>query len=252
MQKTLEEAPAAEILSWAVDTYGPAFAVSTSFQSEGMVLVDMLSRAAKNPRVLTLDTGRLPDETYQMIDTVRERYGIRVEVVRPDPAEVESMVTLHGPDLFHRDVARRMLCCHLRKVRPLERKLAEFRAWAVGLRRSQNESRAAVLKVDFDSAPVKLSPLADWTAEQVEQYTARHGVPRHPFYARGYTSIGCAPCTRAVEPGEDERAGRWWWERDADKECGIHFTADGRAQRTVDVLLEEVLRAKCPSGSPRA
>ena len=248
MQKTLEEAPAAEILSWAVDTYGPAFAVSTSFQAEGMVLVDMLSRIAKNPRVLTLDTGRLPDETYQMIDTVRERYGIRVEVVRPDTAEVESMVAQHGPDLFHSGVAQRMLCCQIRKVRPLERKLAEFRAWAVGLRRSQNESRAAVQKVDFESAPVKLSPLADWTAEQVEEYTARNGVPRHSFYARGYSSIGCAPCTRAIEPGEDERAGRWWWERDADKECGIHFTPDGRAQRTVDVLLEEVLRPRPGSG----
>jgi phosphoadenosine phosphosulfate reductase len=243
LQKNLEEAPAAEILAWAADTYGKAFAVSTSFQAEGMVIIDLLSRIARNPRVITLDTGRLPAETYQMIETVHERYGIRVEVVCPDAAEVESMVALHGPNLFHRDVAQRMLCCQIRKVRPLERKLREFQAWAVGLRRAQNESRASVRKVDFDSLPVKLSPLADWTAEQVEDYTARNDVPRHPFYARGYTSIGCDPCTRAVAAGEDERAGRWWWEQDADKECGIHFTADGRAQRTVDVLLEEVLRA---------
>ena len=248
LRKALEEGSAAEILSWAADTYGRAFAVSTSFQAEGMVLVEMLSRVAKNPRVLTLDTGRLPDETYQMIDTVRDRYGIRVEVVLPDAAEVESMVAQHGPDLFHSGVAQRMLCCNIRKVRPLERKLAEFRAWAVGLRRSQNESRAAVQKVDFKSAPVKLSPLADWTAEQVEEYTARHGVPRHPLYARGYSSIGYAPCTRAVEAGEGERAGRWWWEQDADKECGIHFTADGRAQRSVDVLLEELLRPRVGNG----
>jgi phosphoadenosine phosphosulfate reductase len=246
LQRNLEEATATEILTWAVETYGDAFAVSTSFQSEGMVIVDMVARLAKHPRILTLDTGRLPPETYQMIETVRDRYGITVEAMCPDTAEVESMVTLHGPNLFYRDTAQRMLCCNIRKVRPLERKLKGLKAWAVGLRRSQNESRADVRKVDLDAAPVKLSPLADWTAEQVDEYIRRNDVPRHPLYARGYTSIGCDPCTRAVEPGAPERAGRWWWEQDADKECGIHFTADGRAQRTVDVLLEQVL------GSTRA
>ena len=246
LQRNLEEATATEILSWAVETYGDAFAVSTSFQSEGMVIVDMVARLAKRPRVLTLDTGRLPPETYQMIETVRDRYGVTVEVMCPDTAELESMVTLHGPNLFYRDTALRTLCCNIRKVRPLERKLKELKAWAVGLRRSQNESRADVRKVDLDATPVKISPLADWTAEQVDEYIRRNDVPRHPLYARGYTSIGCDPCTRAVEVGAPERAGRWWWERDADKECGIHFTPDGRAQRTVDVLLEQVL------GSTRA
>jgi thioredoxin-dependent adenylylsulfate APS reductase len=243
LQRNLEEATATEVLSWAVETYGDAFAVSTSFQSEGMVIVDMVARLAKHPRILTLDTGRLPQETYQMIETVRDRYGLSVEVMCPDTAEVESMVTLHGPNLFYKDTAQRMLCCNIRKVRPLERKLKELKAWAVGLRRSQNESRADIRKVDLDAAPVKLSPLADWTAEQVEDYLRRNDVPRHPLYARGYTSIGCDPCTRAVKAGDPERAGRWWWEQDADKECGIHFTPDGRAQRTVDVLLEEVLGA---------
>jgi phosphoadenylyl-sulfate reductase (thioredoxin) len=195
----------------------------------------------KNPRILTLDTGRLPAETYRMIETVRLRYGVSVEVVCPDAAEVESMVALHGPNLFFRASAMRMLCCNIRKVRPLDRKLKELKAWAVGLRRAQSDSRAEVRKVDLEAAPVKISPLADWTAEQVEEYISRNDVPRHPLYARGYTSIGCDPCTRAVEPGEGERAGRWWWEQDVDKECGIHFTADGRVQRTVDVLLEEVL-----------
>ena len=244
LHQNLEQATASEILSWAVETYGDAFAVSTSFQSEGMVIVDMVARLAKNPRIITLDTGRLPAETYQMIETVRERYGIAVEVVFPDAAEVESMVALHGPNLFYRETAMRMLCCNIRKVRPLDRKLKELKAWAVGLRRSQNESRADVRKVDLDATPVKISPLADWTAEQVEEYIRRNDVPRHPLYARGYTSIGCDPCTRAVEAGESERAGRWWWEQEADKECGIHFTADGRAQRTVDVLLEEVLGSR--------
>jgi len=241
LQRNFEQATAGEILSWAIETYGDGFAVSTSFQSEGMVIVDMIARLVTNPRIFTLDTGRLPAETYRMIEAVRLRYSVSVEVVCPDAAEVESMVALHGPNLFFRASAMRMLCCNIRKVRPLDRKLKELRAWAVGLRRAQSDSRADIRKVDLEAAPVKISPLADWTAEQVEEYIRRNDVPRHPLYARGYTSIGCDPCTRAVEPGEGERAGRWWWEQDVDKECGIHFTADGRVQRNVDVLLEEVL-----------
>ena len=244
MQRNLEDATAAEILSWAVETYGGGFAVSTSFQAEGMVIVDMVARLTSKARIITLDTGRLPAETYQMMETVRARYGIAVEVVFPDAAEVESMVAQHGPNLFYKETAMRMLCCNIRKVRPLDRKLKELDAWAVGLRRSQNESRAEVRKVDLEASPVKISPLADWTTEQVEEYIVANDVPRHPLYARGYTSIGCDPCTRAVEAGEGERAGRWWWEDEANKECGIHFTADGRAQRTVDVLLEQVLGSR--------
>jgi phosphoadenosine phosphosulfate reductase len=244
LQQDLEKATAAEILTWAIETYGSDFAISTSFQLEGMVIVDMAARIAKNLRVITLDTGRLPAETYQMIETVHERYGIRVEMIFPEKSEVESMVGQHGPNLFYRETAQRMLCCEIRKVRPLGRKLKELRAWAVGLRRSQNESRADVLKVDHNATPVKISPLADWTSEQVEDYIRGNNVPRHPLYARGYTSIGCDPCTRAVEAGERERAGRWWWEQDAAKECGIHFTPDGRARRTVDVLLEQVLESR--------
>jgi phosphoadenosine phosphosulfate reductase len=241
LQQNLEEATATEILSWAVEQYGDGFAVSTSFQDEGMVIVDMVARLTNNARIFTLDTGRLPAATYQMIETVRERYGVPVEIVFPDRAEVESMVARHGPNLFYRETAMRMLCCNIRKVRPLDRKLKELQAWAVGLRRSQNESRADVSKVDLSVSPVKLSPLADWTREQVDAYISAHDVPRHPLYASGYTSIGCDPCTRAVQMGDSERAGRWWWEQEADKECGIHFTADGRVQRTVDVLLEDVL-----------
>jgi phosphoadenosine phosphosulfate reductase len=232
---------AQDLVQWAVTKYADRFAVLTSFQIEGMVIVDMAVRISPQVRVLTLDTGRLPAETYQMIETVRERYGISVEMVSPDAGELESMVTRHGPDLFYREVPLRMLCCHIRKVRPLERKLAEFDAYAVGLRREQSESRADILRVDESSKPVKLSPLADWTREQVAGYVREHNVPLHPLYAQGYTSIGCAPCTRAVAAGEDERAGRWWWEQEADKECGLHFSPSGKAQRTVDVLIAEVL-----------
>jgi phosphoadenylyl-sulfate reductase (thioredoxin) len=119
----------------------------------------------------------------------------------------------------------------VRKKRPLERKLRTLSAWATGLRREQGDARAGVAKVDLSGATVKVSPLADWTDAQVEDYTRTHGLPVHPLYARGYTSIGCAPCTRATAAGEGVRAGRWWWERDSTKECGIHFAADGRVER---------------------
>jgi phosphoadenosine phosphosulfate reductase len=227
-----EEKTAAELLAWAMERYGGGFAVATGFQKEGMAIVDMAWRIRPDVRVFTLDTGRLPAETYAVIETVRRRYGIRVEVVFPDAAELEAMVADHGPDLFFRDPALRALCCEVRKVRPFERKLRTLKAWAAGLRRGQGASRAGVAKVEASGDLVKLCPLADWTAEQVEEYIRAHDVPLHPLYARGYTSIGCAPCTRATLEGEGERAGRWWWERGTAKECGIHFTNDGRAART--------------------
>jgi len=137
------------------------------------------------------------------------------------------MVTAHGPNLFYQSPELRAMCCEVRKVRPLQRKLHEFRAWATGLRREQSDTRAAVRKAEQIDGRIRLSPLADWSAEQVEEYTRQNRLPVHPLYQRGYTSIGCAPCTRAVVAGEGERAGRWWWENQANKECGIHFAADG-------------------------
>jgi phosphoadenylyl-sulfate reductase (thioredoxin) len=191
--------------------------------------------------VITVDTGRLPQETYDMIETVRARYGVRVEVVSPDPAEVEAMVTRKGPNLFYSSVAERRLCCTVRKVRPLERKMTEFQAWVTGLRRAHSTARADLPKLEERDGLLKINPLVDWTDGQLEDYLTRNDVPRHPLYARGYTSIGCAPCTRATQPGADLRSGRWWWERENAKECGIHFSPDGRAERAVDVLLREIV-----------
>ena len=226
-----EAAPASQILTWAIETYGDSFAIATSFQREDMVIVDLASRIAPGIRVFTLDTGRLPEETYRMMDTVRDRYDLRVEVVFPDREEVERMVRRRGPNLFRESIEQRHMCCDVRKVRPLERKLQELRAWATGLRRDQAATRANVPKVEEVAGRIKISPLADWTAQQVDEYTRRNGVPVHPLYESGYASIGCAPCTRAIGPGEDERAGRWWWEEQAHKECGIHFAADGSVRR---------------------
>jgi len=211
-----------------------------------MALIDMAAKLSSSIRVVTLDTGRLPDETYQMMETVRSRYGVRVETVSPDAGELQTMVSRFGPNLFYESVPNRMLCCHVRKVRPLARKMEEFEAWVVGLRREQSETRGSLAVVEEIEGRHKISPLAGWTKQQVDDYLRRHDVPVHPLYSRGYTSIGCHPCTRATQPGEDERAGRWWWERDTGKECGLHFTADGKAERTVDVLVREILSAARP------
>jgi phosphoadenosine phosphosulfate reductase len=227
----MEAWSASEILAWAVETYADGFAIAASFQKEGLVVVDLVSRLTPHPRVFTLDTGRLPEETYRMMDTLRERYGISIELVFPDREEVERMTNQHGPNLFLDSVERRQMCCEVRKVRPLQRKLKELSAWATGLRREQSETRIHIPKVEAVEGRMKLSPLADWTAAQVDDYVRAHNVPVHPLYEHGYASIGCAPCTRPILPGEPARAGRWWWEQDAKKECGIHFAIDGTVRR---------------------
>lgn len=213
------------LLRHALRKWRRRVAVVTSFQAEGMVLLDMAWRLDPDVRVLTLDTGRLPQETYNMMDQVRERYGIDVEVFFPDAAAVEALLHRGGPNLFYDSVDSRIACCNVRKVEPLRRALSGLDAWITGLRRDQSPSRAGVSKVEIDDAHggiAKLSPLADWTWDQVEAYTREHNVPKHPLYARGYASIGCAPCTRPVKAGEDPRAGRWWWEANGSKECGLH------------------------------
>jgi thioredoxin-dependent adenylylsulfate APS reductase len=226
-----EETPAADLVAWAVQTFRDRFAIAVSFQKEGMVVLDMAWRSTPGVRAFTLETGRLPEETHGMMETVRERYGIVVERVRPDADEVRQMVARHGADLFRDSVELRRLCCEVRKVRPLERKLRELQAWATGLRREQSPERALVPKLERQDGRIKINPLADWTAAQVDEYIRLHDVPVHPLYARGFASIGCEPCTRALLPGEIGRAGRWWWERDSKKECGIHFTPDGAVRR---------------------
>ena len=226
----LEGLPADRLLAWAIERFGRRFAVVTSFQAEGMVVLDLARRADPGVRVLTLDTGRLPEETYQVIEAVRAGMGLEVEVVSPDPAEVAAMVAGHGPNLFHKDPALRRLCCHVRKVTPLDRALAGVEAWATGLRRDGGSARAGTPKAGVDDAHrgiVKLNPLADWTRDQVWAYVRSHRLPVNPLYEQGYTSIGCAPCTRPTRPGEDERAGRWWWEADQDRECGLHTRLGG-------------------------
>jgi len=214
------------VLQWAYATF-PRVVIVASFQAESSVLIDMASRIRGDVRVLTLDTGRLPQATYDMIDRVRERYAIDVQVVAPDPADLEEMVGRHGVNLFYRSPEGRRLCCDVRKSRPLARALQGYDAWITGVRRQQAATRAGTAVVGPDPAHdgmTKIAPLASWSKDQVWAYIREHDLPYHPLYERGYTSIGCEPCTRATSAGEDERAGRWWWEQGEVKECGLHWS----------------------------
>jgi phosophoadenylyl-sulfate reductase (thioredoxin)/thioredoxin-dependent adenylylsulfate APS reductase len=220
-----ESKTAEELVRWTFQEHGERASISCSFGAEDVVLVDMAYKQGVKFRVFTLDTGRLPQETYDVMEEVRRKYGINVEVYFPDRERVEEMVRRFGPNLFYRGVELRKFCCRVRKVEPLARALNGLTAWVTGLRREQSETRAAVAKVEVDQAHggiLKVNPLADWTWEMVWDYIRSNGVPYNKLHDRGYPSIGCAPCTRAVRPGEPLRAGRWWWEEDK-KECGMHF-----------------------------
>jgi thioredoxin-dependent adenylylsulfate APS reductase len=220
-----EGARAEELLAWALDTFHPRIAISAAGGVDGLALLDMAWRINPDVRVFTLDTGRLPPETYALFEEIRERYGINVEFEVPDGRDVAKLTTAYGPNLMYRSVDLRIACCNVRKVEPLKRKLATLDAWIAGLRREQWVSRRNIAKVELDREHgniVKLNPLADWSLDEVWDYVRTNEVPYHELFDHGFTSIGCAPCTRAVLPGEPERAGRWWWEEDTDKECGIH------------------------------
>ncbi len=228
----IESKRAEDVLNWGLEAFHPRIALVTSFAAEGVVLIDMLMRISNGVRVLTLDTGRLAPETYAVIDAIRERYDLTVDVLFPEARAVEVMSREEGVNLFYRSVEARKRCCAVRKVEPLTRALAGLDAWITGLRRDQGATRTEVRKAEMDvhhGSMVKINPLADWTWDQVWSYIRAHDVPYNALHDLGYPSIGCAPCTRPVAPGEDLRAGRWWWEQDrAHKECGLH-PAGGRA-----------------------
>jgi phosphoadenosine phosphosulfate reductase len=229
----MESLRTSEILTWAVEKFHPRLTISASFGApEGMVLIDMLHRLDPSTRVFVLDTGRLHPATYDLIDRVRDRYDKQIEVVFPEAGEVQEMVREKGMNLFYESHGHRRLCCDIRKVRPMRRHLAGFDAYITGLRRDQNANRASTRKLEVDSVNgdlVKLNPLADWTHERVMDYVAEHRVPTNRLHQQGYPSVGCEPCTRAVAPDADPRSGRWWWENDDLKECGLHLQeqADG-------------------------
>lgn len=221
----LETKSAQDVLRWALETYGQKVALASSFGAEDVVLIDMLAKIDPKARIFSLDTGRLPEETYEVMEQVREKYGVPIEIYFPETRAVEEMVNQYGLNPFYKSVELRKLCCNVRKVEPLNRALASLSAWITGLRKEQAVTRGRVKKVEVDESHdsiIKINPLADWTEEQVWVYIKENEVPYNALHNQNYPSIGCAPCTRAVKPGEDVRAGRWWWETPEQKECGLH------------------------------
>ena len=222
------EADADAILAFAVGTFGPSLAFACSLGLEDAVLVERLSRRPERPRTFFLDTGRLHPETYDTLARLQARYGLAIETYFPDAAAVEAFVNGHGVNAFYGSLELRKACCAIRKVEPLARALKGAEAWITGLRREQAPTRAGLGPFELDWAHggiLKVNPLAGWSLDQVRDHLRVHEVPCNPLHDQGYPSLGCAPCTRPVAPGEDPRAGRWWWERPEHKECGLHARA---------------------------
>ena len=225
--KEMEDKPAMEVLKWAIDTYAPKIALASSFGAEDVIIIDMMVKINKEKtRVFTLDTGRLNQETYDVMDAIRKKYDIQIEVYFPEHREIEEMVKIKGLNLMYESVENRKLCCEIRKVHPLNRALSKLDGWITGLRREQAITRANIYKLEIDSSHgniAKINPLADWTNEMIWDYIHKNNVPYNKLHDIGYPSIGCEPCTRAIHSGEDPRAGRWWWENATQKECGLHW-----------------------------
>ena len=223
----LRGAEPAAVVKWAVARFGGSIAVSSSFSVEDCVLIDLLHKATDgHARVFALDTGRLHDETYLTAERVRMKYGVEIAWTFPRREAVEQLIRQKGLYSFRDSLDERHECCGIRKVEPLGRALAGLDAWITGLRREQSVTRTDGAEVEVDAAHggmTKVNPLIAWSMEQVRAYAKANAVPVHPLHDKGYPSIGCAPCTRAIQPGEHPRAGRWWWEDPENKECGLHL-----------------------------
>ena len=214
-----------EVLKWSLDNFHPRIAMASSFGAEDVVVIDMLIKINPKARIFTLDTGRLNQETYDVMDEIRKKYNVTIEVMFPDQNEVEQMVRVNGLNLFYDSVGNRKLCCGIRKVHPLNRILSTLDGWITGLRADQNEVRSNANKIEFDeqhNGIIKINPIIEWTWEQTWDYIKKYDIPYNKLHDKGFPSIGCEPCTRAIKSGEPLRAGRWWWESDSQKECGLH------------------------------
>lgn len=208
----------------AISTRHPDAVFASSLAAEDMVLAHAIFHARLPIEVFTLDTGRLHPQTLAMVDRIAERYGVSLNVVRPEPDAVRAHVAQHGEFAFYDSVQLRKTCCDVRKVQPLRRTLAGRSAWLTGQHRDQAVTRAGLQEVEYDQTfgLQKYNPLASWTHEQIWAVIRSYDLPYNPLHDQGYPSIGCDPCTRAVRPGEHPRAGRWWWEQASSKECGLH------------------------------
>jgi len=215
---------AQEILEYFLNAYKGKIALSSSFGAEDQVLTHMILTIDKTAKIFTLDTGRLPYETYSVMDNTNLKYGIKVDVYFPDAKEVEELYKTQGINGFYESIENRKRCCFVRKIQPLQRALNGLEVWITGLRSAQSVTREQMQLVEYDEANgvIKLNPLLAWSEQDVWDFIKENKVPYNKLHDQRYPSIGCAPCTRAVKEGEDIRSGRWWWENPEHKECGLH------------------------------
>jgi len=213
-----------KLIGYFSELYGGKIALSSSLSLEDQILTDIIVKINPKTRIFTLDTGRLFPETYNLIDRTNDKYGIKIEIFFPNYVDVQEMVNSEGVNLFYESVEKRKRCCHIRKIEPLRRAFSGLEVWICGLRREQSVTRQDMQMIEWDAGNnlIKLNPLINWSEQQVRDYVKTHSVPYNKLHDSGFPSIGCQPCTRAVETGEDIRAGRWWWESPLHKECGLH------------------------------
>ncbi len=224
LNKAFDGSTSRELLRYFLAKYGARIALASSLGPEDQVLTDMIVKIDPSARIFTIDTGRLFPETYLLIDKTNTKYGIKMEVYSPEHASIEKYVMQNGINAFYESIEKRKACCHARKIEPLLRVLSTLDVWICGLRQEQSVTRTRVQAVEWDEANqlLKVNPLAHWNEAAVWDYIREYQVPSHALHRKGYPSIGCQPCTRAVREGEDIRAGRWWWENPEHKECGLH------------------------------
>ena len=213
-----------KVIEFFLNRFRDKVALSTSLGLEDQALTQIVSEIDSNANIFTLDTGRLFPETYDLIDRTSRKYKINIKVYFPDPSDVEKMVQEKGINLFYDNVENRKLCCYIRKLKPLARAMKGLDAWITGLRREQSVTRTDMQLVEWDenNQMIKINPLIEWSEQDVWDYIDQKNIPYNPLHKKGFASIGCQPCTRAIEPDEDIRAGRWWWENPDTKECGLH------------------------------
>ncbi|OHD62230.1 MAG: phosphoadenosine phosphosulfate reductase [Spirochaetes bacterium GWF1_49_6] len=231
IRKELETLSAYERVEWSVRTFGAHdIVLSSSLGLEDQVLTHMILNVSKEARIITLDTGRNFQSTYDVMQETMNRYCFYYEIYFPDFRKIEEMARTYGPNLFYESVENRKLCCRIRKIEPLKRALSTVKAWICGLRRDQSITRAeaGVIENDETFGIYKINPLYDWTGKEVWEYVKENGIPYNMLHDEGYESIGCEPCTRPICDGEDIRAGRWWWETPEKRECGLHVKTAGR------------------------
>lgn len=222
--RELHHLPALEVLRFIIRNHKTRLAFSTSLGAEDQVITQMISLIDPDVYMFTLDTGRMFPQTYDLLDITRQRYKVNIKVYFPDSKDVEQMVNSKGINLFYESIENRKLCCNIRKIRPLKRALEHVDFWISGLRREQSVTRENNALVEWDdlNKKIKINPLIDWSSEEMWDYIRQNHIPYNILHDQGFPSIGCFPCTRATEPGDDIRAGRWWWENPEMKECGLH------------------------------